>query len=1056
MNCKPFIFSFRVLLLSVFGITILTAQPSLKQISRQRELQWQTNRAIAESIAARHGVPLRVERDGGIIELQRYEHGIPRMYVTDNLNSAKTTSTNKLWPGAGYGFSLTGSSDTLGEWDAGAPLTTHQEFGSRIISSQGSAVGHSTHVAGTLIATGLQAPAQGMSYQAKLKAFDWDNDVSEMAAAAAGGLRVSNHSYGLITGWYYNLLNDNRWAWFGDTTISGTQDYRFGLYDSEANAWDQVAFNAPYYLIVKAAGNDRGEGPPSQPVQHWIFDGTGNLVLSNTVRPLDGGTTGYNTLNGGSLAKNVLSVGAVSDILNGYQQPSDVVMSSFSCWGPTADGRIKPDIVADGINVFSTYSTSPTSYATASGTSMATPNVVGSVGLLLQYQKNLHGDTPLLASTLRGILIQTADDAGNPGPDYSFGWGLLNTYHAASLLQQDSADGPGSHIHELLIDIGDTIRVTLYSDGVTPLKATLCWTDPEHDPLPPALNPPTITLVNDLDLRLIQQSNQAASMPWILDPSHPSNPATVGDNTRDNVEQVMVTSPNPGIYTARITYKGILSATPQTFSLITSGNVPYYKPIVSAVSPGGGYPINPGAVLAESLKVYNAGNRDLDFTLSAGKTWLIPDTGTTIISARDSGYAHFTLNAVGLSQWTTLSDTLAILSNDTALPAYRVPLVLSLKGPKILAPASLSLKTDSGLISPAVFKIHDIGTLPLAYIVTDNDSVPPSWLSTSGDSGMVGVGDSVGVTIMLDATHLNTGAYNASLKIVSNDSSTGTLIVPLNLTVMNGLTVLTGISNNWNMLSLPVQPSNKAKSFLYPTATSPGFGYNGSYIIVDSLHPGTGYWMKFNGNQNVSIDGLRIVVDTVQVWAGWNLIGSNSFPVYVGSIGSDPPGMITSNFFGYSGAYVKTDSILPGRGYWVKVGSSGSLILSSNTFSTIPSRIVISPIEEPPPSPPQGSDAQSRIPKEFNLGQAYPNPFNPTTVIPYDLPTESRVSLTVYNVMGQGVAVLRDGVESAGFKSVQWNALNVASGLYFYRIQATSMVRSSDSYTEVRKLILLK
>jgi hypothetical protein len=108
------------------------------------------------------------------------------------------------------------------------------------------------------------------------------------------------------------------------------------------------------------------------------------------------------------------------------------------------------------------------------------------------------------------------------------------------------------------------------------------------------------------------------------------------------------------------------------------------------------------------------------------------------------------------------------------------------------------------------------------------------------------------------------------------------------------------------------------------------------------------------------------------------------------------------------------------------------------------------------PSVITGIKSATAIPAQFRLEQNYPNPFNPITSLKYNLPVESKLTLTVYNVLGEVMAVLQDGVRPAGSQSVEWNAANVASGIYFYRLEATSVTDPGITFTSVKKSLLLK
>lgn len=553
-----------LLFILVVCMTSLSAQTSVLDSTNVEELRAMAARlnerflrkhAEAVAKAQQEGWPIheRGEKGKAFALMWLDDNGKPVYYETDNLNAAKTVSTDDVWPGGSAGFSLEGNGMIAGEWDEDAVRSTHQELTGRIIQQDGETTlsDHSTHVAGTILASGVDANAHGMAPKATLHAYDWDNDDSEMANAASNGLLISNHSYGSSVGWYFFGL-----LWAGDESISSQEDYKFGFYNDEAARRDSIAYNAPYYLIMKSAGNNRGEGSNSN----------GHEV--------DGGADGYDCLGPETTAKNILVVGAVDDIPNGYTQPSDVVMSSFSGWGPTDDGRIKPDLVANGIGVYSSISTGDADYDSYDGTSMATPNATGSLLLMQEHYHTLSGGSYMKAATLKALAIHTADEAGTAdGPDYKFGWGLLNTRKAVALIDSVWKDQKEHTIQERSLSNGGTYSLQVYSDGTQPLRVTICWTDPPGTPPAPALDPPDIMLVNDLDLRIT--SGGSTYYPWKFaspDPNAPSETATTGDNIRDNVEQVYIASPPAGTYTITVSHKGTLyNGGPQAFSLIMSG-----------------------------------------------------------------------------------------------------------------------------------------------------------------------------------------------------------------------------------------------------------------------------------------------------------------------------------------------------------------------------------------------------------------------------------------------------------------------------------------------------
>ena len=265
-------------------------------------------------------------------------------------------------------------------------------------------------------------------------------------------------------------------------------------------------------------------------------------------------------------------------------------------------------------------------------------------------------------------------------------------------------------------------------------------------------------------------------------------------------------------------------------------------------------------------------------------------------------------------------------------------------------------------------------------------------------------------------------------------------------------------NTHWGIISVCRQVVDSRKDVLFPTTFSSAFAYiSGSYFSKETLSVGNGYWLKFGLTDSVNMIGDSILADSIEIAEGWNLIGSITTPVAVQDVASIPPAITTSDFFGYNKSYFITDTIQPGRGYWLKVNQDGQLILSSIGKLYGANRIKIVPSSEmPPPAPDEDMTASIEVPKEYALDQAFPNPFNPATTIKYSLPADSRVTLKAYNVLGQIVAILSEEVQSAGYKSTVWNAGSNASGMYFCRLEAMSVSDPSKTFTQVKKMLLLK
>jgi hypothetical protein len=286
-----------------------------------------------------------------------------------------------------------------------------------------------------------------------------------------------------------------------------------------------------------------------------------------------------------------------------------------------------------------------------------------------------------------------------------------------------------------------------------------------------------------------------------------------------------------------------------------------------------------------------------------------------------------------------------------------------------------------------------------------------------------------------------------------NDAGSSSYSSTWCFTTGNQSTMAIHMNVGWNLISLPLATDASSTTDLFPTAISGAFAYlSGNYQDQDTLRNGFGYWLKFSSLQSILMGGTPITLDTIDVITGWNIIGSLSSSVNVGTITSDPPGIATSSFWGYDGStYVATDTIHPGKGYWIKVSQNGKLILSSATHASAMNRIQMIHSNELPPPPPGTylSENNKPIPAGFELQQNYPNPFNASTVIRYGLPQAGHVQLGVYDILGHRVAMLADGKLNAGYHEATFDATGLTSGLYFYRLQIGEVVLT-------KKLLMLK
>jgi hypothetical protein len=495
------------------------------------------NKRLVELRALYNWPDTIITKDGSIASLITVNYLDEPIYVsTMNEEAAQMQNARSLQTGGSLGLDLEGQGMTVGVWDGDKVRDTHNAFSGRIIPGELLTVldDHATHVAGTIASNGAgNLNARGIAPQVSIKSYKFRQtqtegaDETEMAFEAGNGMLVSNHSYGVPADVVSLAL--------------------LGKYDNRAQEWDLLAQNFPYYLIVTSAGNSRNLGANAA-------DGGFDLLTSN------------------ANAKNVLTVGATNGVAN-YTGPSSVAMSRFSSWGPTDDGRVKPDISTKGVNMYSTGSTGDSQYVNKSGTSMSSPAIAGGAILLQQYYNDLYNSF-MKAATLKGVILHTVDEAGfNPGPDYSFGWGLLNTEKAAVAIANLAN---ASSIEELNLSEGATHSKTITATGNIAfgdvLTVSISWTDPAtlRQNLPSSAVDDRVAMIeNDLDLT-VTSSDGIVYRPWKLDPVNPMIAATTGVNNVDNFEKIEIDQLT-GDFTINVTHKGNLIGSDQDFTLVITG-----------------------------------------------------------------------------------------------------------------------------------------------------------------------------------------------------------------------------------------------------------------------------------------------------------------------------------------------------------------------------------------------------------------------------------------------------------------------------------------------------
>lgn len=529
------------------------------------------------------------------------------------LDSVRTNIQAQALQEAPYG--LSGAGVAVGVWDVGV-VDTHSDFAGRLtIANPGGPDGvrlHATHVAGIVGGSGSGSARwggyanqwRGVAPGVHIYSYDTEQSASEhVGAIRTNHVVISQNSWGVTIG-----------SFFGNCDLYG--DYSFN-----APEYDQIVNGSAFggrVSVVFAAGNGRKDGGAECTTDVYFLIGPPGT------------------------AKNVITVGAINSDNN--------TMTAFSSWGPVQDGRLKPDLVAPGSQASVDFGVTSTgtnnTYTVTSGTSMAAPAVSGAIALLVEdFHSRYNGQDPL-PSTVKGLLLHTAEDLGvgttgcAKGPDFASGYGRLQAKAAV-----DHFRTGGFLVGQVLH--GQTNSYTLTVPDATPMvKVTLVWDDAA------GADNASVALVNDLDL-VVLDTTGARKFPWTLDPAHPAAAAV---QTREDhlnvVEQVSVDSNvHAGKWTVRVVGKNVPQTGPQKYSLVFSpAGIPatpiltLEEAVINDQRTGNGNGVvDPGETIEESVRL-----RNTDGPVAAGTTGHLSteDSRVKILQA-DSSYPDILSGAVG-------------------------------------------------------------------------------------------------------------------------------------------------------------------------------------------------------------------------------------------------------------------------------------------------------------------------------------------------------------------------------------------------------------------------
>lgn len=699
-------------------------------------------------------------------------------------------------------------------------------------------------------------------------------------------------------------------------------------YDSPFTSWTWQDMNGNATVITRAADMAVGRGI-------LVVNSAGN----------SGFNASHNTLGAPADGDSVFTIGAVD---------SFGVRSSFSSVGPTTSlpARIKPDVMAMGTAVRVASATSTTGYARSNGTSFSCPLAAGVAALMVNAWPTA---TPV---QIMDALRSTASDASTP--DNSFGWGILNAF-AAMQPRVPTLASPADNATNQPLSLtltwsaalgAETYRVQLATDSLFASlvvnDSTLTGTSKPVGPL--ANNTRYYWLVRSKNIAGVSAYSTRRSfttLPLAVPPASPTLVSPANGSTNQPFTLTLQWQGSSGatnyhaqlatdsLFTLLVVNDSTLVDTSRQVNSLLPSMKYYWRVRAKNVSGSSSYTsvwsfttlTPPPAVPTLVSPATGSTNQPLTVTLLWHPAFgavnyhaqLATDSLFTLLVVNDSILVDTSRQVSALAStkyyWRVKAKNGGGTSSFTSFWNFRT-LTPPPAAPVLVSPANGA--TDQATSQSFVWRASASATGYRLQLATDS-------LFTS-----LILNDST----LTDTTRIATLPGNTTIFWRTQASNTGgasPFSLVRSLTTTAQVSRHYGVAGGWNVVSVPLSVSDYRKSTLFPAAVSSAFGFaqGTGYAIKDTLANGAGYWLKFGGADSVIITGVPLATDTIAVSTGWNFIGAVSSPVPVASILQQPPGIVVSSFFGYNGGYASSDTLQPGRGYWVKTTSVGNLVLPS-------------------------------------------------------------------------------------------------------------------------------